>query len=761
MSATIIAEDPGRQRLANPFPGLRPFRDDEEHLFFGRERQVDTLIDKLSQTRFLAVVGTSGSGKSSLVNCGLQPGLHRGLMTSAGPVWKVAKFRPGRYPIQALAQALASAGVLGAGSLGTTPVTDIIETYLRVTNRGLVNAFEKSQLSPGTNLLVIADQFEEIFRFRRSVAGQIEQYGYIEDVTAFVNLLLTAAGSPERIYVVLTIRSDFLGDCAQFHELPEAINQGQFLVPRMSRDERRQAIAGPIAVAGGELDPALLSRLVNDVGDNPDQLSILQHAVNRMWAHWESQGADRPISLDDYEAIGTMAHALDRHAEAVFSEVEKEGLARVCEKMFKALTDKSTDPRGIRRPIEFGELCAIADATPDEVTRVVDAFRESSRSFLMPPVPEELKPAKMIDISHESLMRVWERLREWVEDESQSAAMYRRLSESAKLYAAGKAGQWRDPELQQGLSWVELEHPVLAWAQLYGGDFSAAMSFLEQSKQSQIRELAEEKFEHIWRSRWAPAGLVVALIVAVLKFEGFAALIQHLLLQSVGDDSTLARRVARVLATSCTAMIFFVCYVAYERYGKPALHRLTIVKITKKVAEPARPAVSRRELPAIPSAYAAFGWRALSTIVDVVIDFLMLLLAGIFVAAFNLNPEATSDIFWVYFIVAALHISYQVLCLTSSWQATLGMKVAGLYVTDTCGERLSWTRALMRDVAKLLTLYSFFIGPLMPLWTKRRQTLHDKIVGSVVRRRSPKQAVAIAPQGAIPAAAGTRIANAS
>jgi uncharacterized RDD family membrane protein YckC/energy-coupling factor transporter ATP-binding protein EcfA2 len=761
MSATIITEDPRRQRLANPFPGLRPFREDEEQLFFGRERQVDTLIDKLSHTRFLAVVGTSGSGKSSLVNCGLQPGLHRGLMTSAGPVWKVAKFRPGRYPIQALAQALASAGVLAAGSEGATPVADIIETHLRVTNRGLVNVFEKSQLLPGTNLLVIADQFEEIFRFQRSVAGQREQYGYIEDVTAFVNLLLTAAASTEQIYVVLTIRSDFLGDCAQFHDLPEAINQGQFLVPRMTRDERRQAIAGPVAVAGGELDPALLSRLINDVGDNPDQLSILQHAVNRMWAHWESQGADRPISLDDYEAVGTMAHALDRHAEAVFSEVEKEGLARVCEKIFKALTDKSTDPRGIRRPMEFGELCAITDATPDQVSRVVETFREPSRSFLMPPVPEELKPAQMIDISHESLMRVWERLTEWVEEEAQSAAMYRRLSESATLHAAGKAGEWRDPELQLGLSWVELEHPVLAWAQLYGGDFSAAMSFLEKSKQSQIRELAEEKFEHIWRSRWEPAGLVVALIVAVLKFEAFAALIQHLLLQIVGSNSTVARWAARGLASSCTAMIFFGCYVAYERYGKPILRRVSIVGITKQVAEPARPAVSRSELPAIPSQYAAFGWRVLSAIVDFVIDTLMMFLACIFVAAFKLNPEASSGVFWIYFILAALHFCYQVLCLTSNWQATLGMKVAGLYVTDTCGERLSWTRAMMRDIAKLLTFYSFFIGALMPLWTKRRQTLHDKIVGSVVRRRSPKEAVADAPKGAIPAAAGTRIANAS
>src|SRR5216684_4317901 len=107
-SATLV-------ELGNPFPGLRPFHEDEEHLFFGRESQVDTMVDKLAATRFLAVVGTSGSGKSSLVNCGLRPALHRGLMVKAGTSWRMAQFRPGRNPIRAMARTLAEDGVLFAG----------------------------------------------------------------------------------------------------------------------------------------------------------------------------------------------------------------------------------------------------------------------------------------------------------------------------------------------------------------------------------------------------------------------------------------------------------------------------------------------------------------------------------------------------------------------------------------------------------------------------------------------------------------------
>src|SRR5882724_9002566 len=104
----MITSDTANQ---NPFPGLRPFREDEERFFFGRERQVDTMVNKLASTCFLAVVGTSGSGKSSLVNCGLRPALHRGLMARAGTVWRMAQFRPGSDPLGALARALAVDGV--------------------------------------------------------------------------------------------------------------------------------------------------------------------------------------------------------------------------------------------------------------------------------------------------------------------------------------------------------------------------------------------------------------------------------------------------------------------------------------------------------------------------------------------------------------------------------------------------------------------------------------------------------------------------
>jgi WD40 repeat protein len=491
-----MTTSPDPPDLDNPFPGLRPFRKDEEHLFFGRESQVDTMVDKLARTRFLAVVGTSGSGKSSLVNCGLRPALHRGLMAAAGTSWRMVQCRPGSQPIRTLSRALADeeAGLFGTRRPEGISLAGIVEATLRLSKLGLADVYEQAQSTSAANLLVVVDQFEELFRYR-GVQSASAAHERSEESVAFVKLLLEARAQEEfPIYVVLTMRSDFLGDCAQLPGLAEAINESQYLVPRMTRDERRSAIAGPVGVGGATISPVLLTRLVNDVGDNPDQLSILQHALNRTWAEWQRAGQrDEPLSLSHYESIGTMAHALDRHAEKAYGELTDERQRRICERFFKTLTDTGSDPRGVRRPTTLGRLCAIANTNVNDATRVIDVFRKPSRSFLMPPISEPLEPDTVIDISHESLMRVWERLKIWADEEARSAQLYRRLSDTAALHGKGEAGLWSNPDLQFALGWVAKEQPSSAWAEIYGGRFDAAMSFLNRSKAADEARRDEDK----------------------------------------------------------------------------------------------------------------------------------------------------------------------------------------------------------------------------------------------------------------------------
>lgn len=501
----------------NPFPGLRPFRPDEEHLFFGRENQIDRMVDKLARQRFLAVVGTSGSGKSSLVNCGLRPALHRGYMAAAGAAWRIATMRPGSQPIAALAHALAAPGVLFEASPAEDALSlgQLVEGTLRLGSLGLVDIVEQARLAPGENLLVVADQFEELFRYRaltQAAAGAA--YGPSEDAIAFVRLLLEAAAQRELpIFVVLTMRSDFLGDCAQFHGLPEAINEGQYLVPRLTRDEIRAAITGPVHVASAQISPLLLTRLLNDVGDNPDQLSILQHALNRTWARWEGEsGGQGEIELVHYEAIGGMASALDQHAEKAYAELAGPRPQRICERIFKALTDKGTDPRGIRRPTRFAVLCALCEADAAEVVAVIEHFRKPSRSFLMPPIGEPLTPDTVIDISHESLMRVWMRLVRWADEEAQSARSYQRVALNAELRAQGKAALLPHVDLDQALQWRQQQQPNAAWAQLYGGNFVQAMDYLDDSH----TQSAAAEADLVGRRRVRAAAVGVALAVMLI-----------------------------------------------------------------------------------------------------------------------------------------------------------------------------------------------------------------------------------------------------
>ncbi len=507
--------------LRNPYPGLRPFGAAESHLFFGRDDEVDAMIDRLAARRLLAVLGGSGSGKSSLVNCGLRPALHTGLLARAGTAWRVAACRPGGDPIGALARALAEPGVLFddvalPGADGLAP-DQLIETALRMSRRGLIDVVEMARLPGDVNVLVVVDQFEELFRYRR-----LGGHAAADDAATFVGLLLQARAQRELpIFLVLTMRSDFLGECSAYEGLAQAISDGQYLVPRMTREERRAAITGPAGVAGARIEPVLLTRLVNDVGDDPDQLSILQHALNRTWVHWAAVDGRGPLTLRHYEdpSVGTMTLALDRHAEQAWQALPDEASRLLAERLLRALTDCATDPRGVRRPARLATLCAITQSSPDALRAIIDVLRDPDHAFLMPPWPEPIDDDTVVDIAHESLMRVWRRLRSWADDEARSAQQLRRLADAAALQAKGRSGLWRDPELHFALAWEAQARPNAAWARQYGVDLAPALAFLRGSEAARDAEARDATRRQSLR-RWALGAFVLGLMVVGAVFLG-------------------------------------------------------------------------------------------------------------------------------------------------------------------------------------------------------------------------------------------------
>jgi tetratricopeptide (TPR) repeat protein/energy-coupling factor transporter ATP-binding protein EcfA2 len=476
--------------VTNPYPGLRPFETEEDYLFFGRDGQSEEILSRLRRKRFVAVVGTSGSGKSSLVRAGLLPYLYGGFMSGAGSHWRVAVMRPGGDPIRNLADALFTPSVLAPPDLSDEDAQQeqtVLEMTLRRSGLGLVEAVRQARLPAKDNVLMVVDQFEELFRFADPLRSSRNE----EDAAAFVKLLLeSATQTTYPIYVVITMRSDFIGDCARYRDLPEMVAGGLYLIPRMTRDQRRQAIERPAQVAEGSIAPRLMNRLLNDSGDSPDQLPILQHALMRTWDYWRRyREPNTPIDLDDYKAIGEMSEALSRHAEEAYAELPDERSRTIAKRMFQALTEKGDDNREIRRPTSLGAIAAIAGATVPEVISVIAHFRITGRSFLTPPANVQLTENSVIDISHESLIRGWGRLNKWVDEEAESAKVYQRLAETAALEAQGRAALWQGPDLRDALSWREREKPNPGWGNFYHPGFETAMGFLDRRAAARSRKV--------------------------------------------------------------------------------------------------------------------------------------------------------------------------------------------------------------------------------------------------------------------------------
>jgi WD40 repeat protein/energy-coupling factor transporter ATP-binding protein EcfA2 len=494
MSSTLAINT----KISNPFPGLRAFHMDESHLFFGREGQTDEVLMKLSDHRFVGVIGPSGSGKSSFVYCGVLPILYGGFMANAGPNWDVIVARPGNNPIGNLAEAILEQDpeYINAEDADRKVKKTILTTLMKSSSLGLVEAIKQVKKVTNKNYLILIDQFEELFRFKDSETSDASS---LNETLSFINLLMQGINNEETpIYVTITMRSDFIGECAQFAELTKKINDSHYLIPQLTRDQKRRAIEGPVAVGGGEIAPRLVQRLLNDLGDNPDQLPILQHSLMRTWDFWtNNREGDEIVDLKHYEAIGTMSEALSMHANEAYDELTDEQRF-ICGVLFKTITEKRGESFGIRRPTRLGEIAAIADVSVEEVAEVIEKFREPGRSLLMPPVGKPLEDGTMIDISHESLMRIWVRLKNWVDEEAESINMYMRLAEAASMHQAGKGGLWRPPDLQLALNWQIKHKPTLVWGQRYDSAYERTMVFLEYSKKAfeeeqKIKELQAKK----------------------------------------------------------------------------------------------------------------------------------------------------------------------------------------------------------------------------------------------------------------------------
>ena len=483
----LLGQRPG----SNPFPGLRPFSLEECHLFFGREGQVDEILMKLSENRSITVMGYSGSGKSSLMYCGLVPVLYGGFMTHTSPYWQVVTTRPGNSPIGNLTNSITDQ-LIKANQIEEKDkhiYRSIIGSVLRSSQDGLIEVSKFLQAKVGENVFISIDQFEELFRYKDSKNDE-----YANEAIAYVNLILQAVNQKHvPVYIAINMRSDFIGDCAAFPGLTQMINTSNYLVPQMTREQKRMAIEGPVAVGGGRISQRLVKRLLSDLGDNQDQLPIMQHALMRTWDYWMANREEgEPMDIRHYNSIGKIVQALSLHANEAYEELssrEKE----IAEILFKSTTEKNQENLGMRRPVKVSVVAELAEASEKEVVTVIDHFRKSGRSFLMPGTHVALNADSTVELSHESMMRIWNRLSGWVDEEYESAGMYKHISEAAAMYQIGKTGLWRPPDLQLALNWQKKQKPTRTWAQRYDIAFERAVVFLDTSRITFEAELKNQE----------------------------------------------------------------------------------------------------------------------------------------------------------------------------------------------------------------------------------------------------------------------------
>lgn len=482
--------------ITNPFPGLRSFTPDDSRFFFGRAGEVDEIVDKLLKNRFVAVIGSSASGKSSLINCGLHKHL-TGLQSRSGEEWKLFTLKPGNDPFGNLADALSGVPIISRES---KPDRKDLKSQLESSVGGFQEVITKLKGSRKENILVIIDQFEELFRYDSLTSAT----GLSSRVSGFVKAIYdTAESKAAGIYILIAIDSDHISDLFHFKDFTRLINTSNFLMPRMGTENFREMIEGPLAAAGASMEPELIEALLEEIGGHTDQLPVLQHTLSRIWVRWnELEEPGKAPGISDYYAVGTLKDAITDHADEVFESLGDEGKL-ICEKLFKYITRKSPDTKATRFPSTIALIRSSIRCTDDALKEVIGRYSGREISFLTSSSGENLNDQSVIDLSHECLVRQWERLACWISEEAEAVEVYNRLSEASALYQQGKAGLLKQPELQLVLRWRNVHKPSLAWAVKYNPAFERAIVYLRTSEKEFLESEERKARQHRWKLRRA------------------------------------------------------------------------------------------------------------------------------------------------------------------------------------------------------------------------------------------------------------------
>jgi len=449
-----------------PFKGLQYFDVADADLFAGRERLTAQLVGRLRGCRFLAVVGASGSGKSSVVRAGLIPALNRGVslvdnvLPPEGSIyWPVHIITPGVHPLKELAASLArdSESVSAIATLMQDLACDVHSLDLAVSRH-------LKWLGGGNRLLLVVDQFEELFT---ACKDAVERKAFVD------NLLHAAAPETEGATIVMiALRADFYAHCAQLADLREALAQSQVYIGPMNITELRQAIEEPARRHGWDFEPGLVDLLLRDVGDEPGALPLLSHALLETW----KRRRGRTLTFAGYADTGGVRGAVAKTAETVFAQLKPEQQI-IVRKIFLRLTDLGEGTQDTRRCVALTELAPRPEDAP-----AIEAVLKTLADARLITIGEGAA-----EVAHEALIREWPTLRKWLDEDREGLRLHRQLAKDAQGWQRLRLDEgalYRGARLAQALEWAE-NHP--------GELVTLEREFLVASRELAEREAAERE----------------------------------------------------------------------------------------------------------------------------------------------------------------------------------------------------------------------------------------------------------------------------
>lgn len=541
-----------------PYPGLRPFEQHEWPIFFGRERMTDAIVDQLLGRRLLVVHGDSGCGKSSLVRAGVLPRLAQE-NARGGVRWRTCTALPREAPLWNLARALADLDSNEADEGGTEIAAGSGHEARTIAFRRALNFGREAPAAlaellgcgPGNQICILIDQFEELF-------AHAHRHGPEEATLLTECLVGLLASPPPGLHAVLTMRSEFLGACSRFAGFAEAVNITQYLLPRMDHDDLMRAIREPATLYDGEVTRELAERLIVDGGGGQDQLPLIQHGLMLLYnehgsGHSSTAGVAWRLGLEHYRGEHGLAGLLSAHADTVLAGAEARCFGgaptRVVEDMFRALTDINADGQAIRRPRTLAQLLATTGADETALRCTIDAFRADGVSFLKPYGQEPIAADELIDISHEALIRCWQRIADaregWLVREFRNGLVWRALLVQAESFERDPGNVLGATTTDERERWLRRRNAT--WAERYGGGWERVRKLIAASVEARAlrdaeREIAERQRQEARRLRRRARALAVGLTVLAFT-SALGGLAWH---QSrIAEDARLAAELER------------------------------------------------------------------------------------------------------------------------------------------------------------------------------------------------------------------------